>query len=107
MMFKLKIKKNDTVMIISGKDKSKKGKVLQTMPKKRQIIVEGVNRHFRYTRPKRSGEKGQRVEFNSPFPVSRAMLVCGHCGKPTRVGRKLAGDKKLVRYCKKCKELIS
>ncbi len=97
----MNIHKGDTVQILQGKDRSKKGKVLKVFPKDQKIVVEGANIMVRHTRPKKQGQKGEKVNIPAPMTVSRAMLVCPKCSKPTRVGRKLEGDKKL-RQCKKC-----
>ncbi len=97
----MRIKKDDQIQIISGKDRGKRGKVLRTLPKDGKIVVEGMNLVKRHRRPRKGGEKGQRVEVPSPLPVCRVMIICSHCGKPTRIGYKLAGDSK-ARICKKC-----
>jgi len=97
----MKIKKGDTVLIISGKDKNKKGKVLQVFPSQNRILVEGVNKKIRHVKPKRTGEKGQRVEIYLPIDASNALVICPKCGKPTRIGFKKLNEKKL-RRCKKC-----
>jgi large subunit ribosomal protein L24 len=101
----MKIKKGDQVLIISGKDKGKKGKVVEAQPKKGKIIVEEINLLKKSVRPKKSGEKGQLVKIASPFPVSRVKIICTKCGKAVRVGYKIEGDKKF-RICKKCKQEI-
>ena len=101
----MKIKKGDTVLIISGKDKGKKGKVIKCFPKERKITVEGVNLMKKHIKPKRSGEKGQIIQMPAPFDVSNAKLICPHCSKPTRIGYKIEGKKK-YRVCKKCSQPI-
>jgi large subunit ribosomal protein L24 len=104
----MKIRKGDTVLIISGKDKLKKGKVIEVLPKKNRIVVEGINIVKKHVRPKKSGEKGQRVEVPRPLDLSNVKLVCPKCKKPTRVGYKLAikEKEKKQRICKKCKQKI-
>lgn len=97
----MNIHKGDTVQILQGKDRSKKGKVLKVFPKDLKIVVEGANIMVRHTRPKKQGQKGEKVNIPAPMTVSRAMLICPKCSKPTRVGRKIEGDKKM-RQCKKC-----
>ena len=97
----MKIKKNDQVLIISGKDRGKKGKVLDVFPKEEKVVVEGGNIRKKHVKPKRSGEKGQVVETPAPIAVSNVKLICPKCGKLTRVGYKLVEDKK-YRICKKC-----
>jgi large subunit ribosomal protein L24 len=106
----MKIKKNDLVLIISGKYRGKKGKVLRTFPSQRggypkKILVEGVNLVKKHQRPKRTEEKGQIIELPKPIDVSNAKLICPKCGKPTRVGYKITEGKK-YRICKKCGEEI-
>ena len=101
----MKIKKSDMVIIISGKDRGKKGKVLNVFPKERKLLVEGANIRKRHVRPKKSGEKGQIVESPIPFFASNVKLICPKCGKPTRVGYKIVNKKK-HRACKKCGQEI-
>lgn len=102
----MKIKKGDTVEVILGKDKGKRGKVIGVFPKQNKIQVTGVNKVYRHTRPKREGEKGQRVEIYAPISVSNVMLVCPKCSRPTRIGYKILDKKKKKRMCKKCGEII-
>lgn len=101
----MKIKKGDNVLVISGKDKGKTGKVLKSFPKEMRILVEGVNLKQKRIRPKKQGEKGQMVKVAAPFNVSNVKIVCPKCGKPTRVGYKIENGKK-NRICKKCKSQI-
>ena len=101
----MKIHKGDTVLIMKGKDKNKKAKVLRSSPKQGLILVEGVNIKKMHKRPKKEGDKGQVVEVPAMFNVSKAKLVCPKCSKPTRVGYKIENNKKL-RICKKCKAEI-
>ncbi len=101
----MKIKKGDTVLVISGKYKGKTGKVLRALPRENRIIVEGVNIVKKHTKPKKSGEKGKIVEKEAPIHVSNVKLVCGSCKKPTRVGylfKDGKGERRKVRICKKC-----
>ena len=97
----MKIKKNDIVLIISGKDKGKKGKVVKAFPKEHKILVEGVNLIKKHQRPKKSGEKGQIIQILKPINVSNAKLFCSKCGKTARTGWKII-EKKKFRICKKC-----
>jgi large subunit ribosomal protein L24 len=87
-MNKLRIKKGDSVKVLSGKDKGKTGKVLQVLPSRAKIIVENVNIHTRFERSKKAGEKGKKVTFSAPFQVSKVMLVDSNSGSTTRVGYK-------------------
>ena len=101
----MKIKKNDTVLIISGKDRGKTGKVLSVFPKEGRITVENLNFKKKHAKPKKQGEKGQVIEVPAPISVSNAKLICSKCGKPTRIGYKVIEDKK-YRICKKCNSEI-
>lgn len=102
----MKIKKGDKVKIIAGKDGGKEGKILQVLPQREKIVVEGLNLVVKHMRPRRAGEKGQRIQFPAPLQISNALLICPKCNKPTRVGYKILENKKKVRMCKKCKEVI-
>lgn len=106
----MKVKKGDTVLIIAGKDKAKKGKILKTFPKEKKILVEGVNIVKKHQRPKKSGEKGQIIQLPRPIDVSNAKLICPKCGKATRVGYEIMSSLKnqtsKVRICKKCGQEI-
>lgn len=102
----MKIIKDDTVLIISGKDKGKKGKVLDVFPKENKVMVEGANLKKKHQKPKKSGEKGQIISLPGPLSISSVKLICPKCGKATRVGFKVKGKNK-VRVCKKCKQEIT
>ena len=97
----MKIKKGDTVLIIKGKDRGKKAKVLKGFPKESRILVDGVNIKKIHKRPRKEGEKGQVVEVPAPFPQSKVKLICPKCNKPARAGYKVNEGKKM-RVCKKC-----
>jgi len=101
----MKIKKGDTVLIISGKDRGKKGKILKAFPKKRKVLIEGVNIKKKHQKPKKTGEKGQIIEKPAPIDVSNIKLICSKCNKAVRIGYKIAGKKK-YRICKKCNKQI-
>jgi large subunit ribosomal protein L24 len=106
----MNIKKGDKVKIIAGKDNGKIGKVLQIFMARNKASVEGLNLLIKHMRPKKQGEKGQRIEFPAPMDMSNMMLVCPHCGKPTRASHitieQEGGKKKKYRQCRKCKEKI-
>lgn len=97
----MNIKKGDQVKIISGKERGKTGSVLKVFPKDNRLSVEGLNLFKKRSRPKRQGQKGETVLVPRPLVASKVMLICGNCKKPTRIGFRLEGDKK-VRFCKKC-----
>jgi len=103
---KYHIKKNDTVMVVAGKEKGKTGKVLKVLPKKDRAVVEKVNFIKRHMRPGAHSRQGGIVEKENPINLSNLMVVCGKCTDPTRVGRKVLEDGSKVRYCKKCDEII-
>ena len=103
----MKIRKGDKVKVLAGKDKGKTGKVLQVFVKRGRVSVEGVNLLFKNMRPKKQGEKGQRIQFPAAMDISNVSLICPKCGKPTRIGSKLLENKKRVRVCVKCKEALS
>jgi large subunit ribosomal protein L24 len=105
----MKIRKNDKVQIISGKDKGKQGKVLQVFPEEKRVAIEGLNLRTKNMRPRREGEKGQRIQFPAPLGISNVLIVCPRCSRPARIGYKIIindKEKKKIRLCKKCKELI-
>ncbi len=101
----MKIRKEDQVLIIRGKDKGKKSKVLRGFPEESKILVENVNMKKKHHRPKKEGEKGQVIEIAAPIPVSNVKLICPKCGKPTKAGYGKSGEKK-HRLCKKCNQEI-
>lgn len=90
-----RIKTGDQVLILSGKDKGKKGKVLQVFPQQWRVVVEGVNQMTKNVRAKKEKEAGQRVQFNGPIHLSNVMLIDPKSGKPTRLGSTIIGDKKV------------
>lgn len=92
-------------MILKGKDKGKKAKVLSVDLKSRKIVAENINIKKKHQKPKNQGQKGSIVQIFASFDVSKAMLVCSKCSKPTRVGYKIAKGGK-ARICKKCKSEI-
>ena len=101
----MKVKKGDQVLIISGKDKGRTGKVTRALPKDRMILVEGINLKKKHVRPKKEGEKGQVVDIPAALDVSNIKLICPKCGKAIRVAYEIKdGIKK--RICKKCKSEI-
>jgi large subunit ribosomal protein L24 len=102
----LKIKTGDQVLVLAGKDKGKKGKVLQVFPVQQRVVVEGVNQMTKNVRARKEKETGQRVQFNGPIHLSNVMLIDPKSGKPTRVGATMVGDKK-VRVATRSKEPLS
>ncbi|MBI4363739.1 MAG: 50S ribosomal protein L24 [Candidatus Doudnabacteria bacterium] len=104
-MNKLNLKKGDEVKVMSGKDKGKSGKILDVFTDNRRVAVAGVNIRVRFSRPKRRGEKGQRVELPAPLSISKVALICPNCGKITRVAHEVS-ERGIFRKCKKCGKLI-
>jgi large subunit ribosomal protein L24 len=98
------VKKDDRVVVISGKDKGKKGKVLIAQPAKGRVIIEKVNMLTKHTRPKKQGDTGGIIHQEGPIDASNVMLVCGKCGKATRIAYKILKDGSKARVCKKCGE---
>jgi len=103
----MKIKTNDTVKIIAGKDKGKEGKVLQVLPKMNRVSVEGVNLLTKYLKPSNKNQKGQKIQFPSPIDASSVKVICPNCSKPIRIGYKVDKEKNSKdRVCSKCKSTI-
>ena len=98
----MNIRKDDVVVVLSGKDKGKKGKVLTADPVGGKVIVEGVNVAKRHQKPRRQDEEGGIIKKETPIYASKVMKVCPKCNKPTRIGHKLNADGTKVRVCKKC-----
>ena len=104
-MNSLNVKKGDTVVVISGKDKGKKGKIMVAQPEDERVIVQGAAMVTRHVKPRKQGQPGGRIEKEGTIHVSNVMLVCPKCGKATRVGHKqgeIDGHKTAIRVCKKC-----
>ena len=99
-MNKMHVKTGDTVVILSGKDKGKQGKVLEVSPKENKVIVEGLNIATKHVKPRQMGQSGDIVSAEAPMYASKVMAVCPKCGKPTRVGHKIEADGTKSRVCK-------
>jgi large subunit ribosomal protein L24 len=101
------IRKNDNVLVITGKDRGKRGRVLRVLPDKNRLIVEGVNLIKRHTKPNPGKNvKGGIVEREASLHASNVQMVCPECDKPTRLGRKILGDGRKVRICRKCEGVV-
>ena len=101
------IRRNDNVVVTTGKDRGKRGRVLKVVPGKNRLIVEGVNFIKRHTKPNPQRQiKGGLVEREASLHASNVQLVCPECGKPTRLGRKILGDGRKVRICRKCEGVV-
>ena len=101
------IRKNDNVVVTTGKDRGKRGRVLRMTPDKNRLVVEGVNIIKRHTKANpQKNIKGGLVEREAPLHASNVQLVCPECGKPTRIGKKLLEDGRKVRVCRKCEGVV-
>jgi len=104
----IKIKRNDIVKLLSGKDKNKTGKVLKVLPARGRALVEGINFVKKHTKQTKQEQKGGIVQKESTVQISNLILICKHCNKPTRVGTKIMSDgSNKARVCKKCKEILA
>jgi len=102
----MKIKKGDKVKILKGRDRGKTGKVQNVSSEKNKLTIDGLNLSVKHARPRKQGEKGQRIQYPAPMDVANVMIICPKCSKPSRMGYKILEDKKKVRLCRKCKEVI-
>jgi large subunit ribosomal protein L24 len=103
---KLKIRKGDTVKILSGKDKGKTGKIITVLPKAGKIVVENVNMHTRFERSRKAGEKGKKIDFPAPFQASKAMLIDPNSGSTSRVGYKFLENGNKQRIAKQSNKAV-
>lgn len=101
----MKIKKGDKILILTGKDNGKQATVSKVFSKENKIMAEGINIKKRHESPKRQGQKGRVVEIPAPFDISKVMVICPKCDKPTRIGNKVVKGGK-ARICKKCEAEI-
>ncbi len=105
-MNKMHVKTGDEVIVISGKDKGKKGKVLAVNPSEKKVIVEKVNVMTRHQKPRSQTQQGGLVQKESPIYACKVMRVCPKCGKATRIGKQVNAEGKAFRVCKNCHEVI-
>jgi len=103
---KTHVKKDDTVMVMTGKEKGKTGKVLRVIPDKGRVLVESINIVKRHTRPSQANQDGGIIEKEAALAISNVQLVCAACSKPTRTGVRLLEDGSKARFCKKCNEIV-
>ncbi len=99
---KVHVKKGDTVVVITGKDAGKKGKILEVEPKKSRVVVEGVNTVKRHSKPTQKMPQGGIVEKPAPVHSSNVMVFCSKCNAPRRIGKEILANGKKIRVCKKC-----
>lgn len=103
---KVHVKTGDTVIVLSGREKGKKGKVLAVSPKEGKVIIEGVNQVSKHVKPRKMGEEGGIIKVDGAMYACKVQMVCPRCGKPTRVGHKIYEDGTKERICKKCGETL-
>lgn len=103
---KLHVKKGDSVVVLSGKDKGKKGKILTVIPKEGKVIVEGVAMATKHKKPRKQGDVGGIIHQETAVDASNVMHICNKCSRPTRIGRNVIADGSIVRVCKHCGEEI-
>ncbi len=102
----MKIRKNDTVLVIAGKDRGKKGKIRFAYPKKNRVVVEGVNFIKKHSRARHQARQAGIIDLEAPLDVSNVMLLCQKCNRPTRIGLTFLEDGRKVRTCRSCREVI-
>ena len=102
----MRLRKDDNVMVIKGRDQGKQGRVQQVFTQKRLLLVEGVNIVKRHTKPSAGVRQGGIIQKELPIKACNVMLVCTNCSKPTRIGRRFLADGTKARFCKKCEDVI-
>lgn len=102
----MRVRKNDTVVVLAGKDRGKRGRVRKALPDKESVVVEGLNMIKRHSRTRRSARQAGIIELESPIHISNVQLVCNKCGEPTRVGAQNLEDGRKVRVCRSCGEVM-
>jgi len=102
----LSIKKNDTVLVIAGREKGKKGRVLSVYPSKGRLLIEKINMIRKHMKPSRKYTQGGIIEKEAPLHISNVMMVCPKCNKPARISSTFLKDGRKVRVCKKCSEVM-
>lgn len=105
-MKKVHVKQGDTVLVLSGKDRGKKGKVLNVNPDDQMVIVEGINMSTKHRKPRSRVQTGGIIHQESAVNSSKVMLVCSRCGQPTKIGKDVLENGQKARVCKKCNEVI-
>lgn len=103
---KVHVKTGDTIIVLSGKDRGKKGKVLSVNPSKKMVLVEGINMVTKHKKPRSRYDQGGIVHQESPVNSSKVMLICNKCGLPTKIGKSISDNGDKSRVCKKCNETI-
>lgn len=106
-MKKMHVKRGDLVKVIAGKDKGKEGKIIEAIPSKGKVIVEGVATAKKHQKPRMQGQEGGILHIDMPIDASNVMRICPKCGKPSRTGIKILEDGSKARFCKKCNEIFN
>lgn len=102
----MEIRKNDSVMVIAGKERGKTGKILRVLPEKNSVIIERLNIVKRHSKPRGPQQAGGIVEKEARIHVSNVMIMCDKCNAPVRIGHKLLADGKKIRVCRRCHEAL-
>lgn len=102
----MKIRKDDTVLVIAGKDRGKKGKVRFAYPREKKLIIEGINFIKKHSKAKGAARQAGIIDIEEPMHVSKIMYLCGKCNKPSRLGSRMLEDGRSVRYCRNCNEVV-
>jgi len=105
-VFKAHVRKGDTVIVLAGKDRGKKGKVLRVVPSTRRVVVEGINMIKKHQKPTQKIMQGGIIDKEAPIALANVQVVCGKCGEPVRTGKKVLEDGKKVRVCMNCGEVL-
>ena len=103
---KFHVKKNDLVMVVSGKERGKSGRILRVLPEKKKVIIEKINFIKRHARPHGKQRQGGILEKEAPLHLSNVMLLCEKCNKAVRIGHRAVEGNKKARYCRKCGEIL-
>lgn len=102
----MKIRKNDNVLVITGRNRGKQGKVRFAFPDKNNLIIEGINLVKRHTKPAGQGRPGGIIDREAPISAASVMLLCNKCNHPARIGYRFLNDGRKVRFCRVCQEVI-
>ena len=102
----MRLRRDDNVLVTKGRDRGKQGRVTQTFPKEGKVLVEGVNVVMRHTKPTGTVRQAGIIQKEMPVPAANLVLICTHCNKPVRIGRRVLADGTKARVCHGCKEVI-
>jgi len=102
----VQVRKGDVVIVQSGKDKGKKGKILKSLPDQNKVVVEGINKVKKHQKPSRAIPRGGILPIEAPITAANVMFLCTKCNKPTRLGVKILDNNEKVRVCKQCGEIV-